>query len=103
MILFYSKTKNHIWNDPKIEMTENDLNRLFKKTDKDGRRYTTVPVHAPGETKNGVTGKSWRGMNPPKGRHWRGDPEKLDELGQRLGFQEKKSFSMKMKESGCKI
>ena len=82
MILFYSKSQNHIWNDPKIEMTEKDQNRLFKKIDKDGRRYTTVPVHAPGETKNGVTGKPWRGMNPPKGRHWRVDPEKLDELDQ---------------------
>jgi len=48
--------------------------------DKSGRRYTTVPLHAPGETRNGKTGQPWRGMMPPKGRHWRSPPEVLEEL-----------------------
>lgn len=80
MILFYSKTKSYIWNEQKIPFTEDDIKRLFKKIDKDGRRYTTIPVHAPGETKNGPTGQPWRGITPPKGRHWRSDPKVLDEL-----------------------
>lgn len=80
MVLFYSKTGSHIWNNPKEEQSEEEMARLFKKVDKDGRRYTTVPVHAPGETVNGSTGKPWRGMMPPKGRHWRSATEVLEEL-----------------------
>ena len=48
--------------------------------DANGRHYTTNPLHAPGETRNGDTGRMWKGMLPPKGRHWRYDPKVLDEL-----------------------
>lgn len=81
MILFYSKNYNkNIFNNVREKLTEEDKMRMFKKIDSYGRRYNTVPVHAPGETTNGKTGQKWRGMLPPKGRHWRTDPEKLDEL-----------------------
>jgi len=62
-ILFYTKSKKSTWNEPKEEFTREDSERLFKKIDKDGRRYTTIPLHAPGETQNGATGQEWRGMN----------------------------------------
>ena len=87
MILFYSKTGNHIWNEPKEQFSEDDIRKLFKKVDKYGRKYTTIPLHAPGETKNGLTGQSWRGMMPPKGRHWRSSPNVLEELD-KLGLIE---------------
>ena len=80
LVLFYSKSKNPIWNSPKIPYTEDDIKRLFKKTDKHGRAYTTVPIHAPGETKDGATGGMFKGIFPPKGRHWRSDPGELEEL-----------------------
>ncbi len=80
MILFYSKGKNPIFNDPKEPYSEQDLIKLFPKIDKNGRRYTTIPLHAPGETKNGETAKEWRGIKPPKGRHWRSKPDILEEL-----------------------
>lgn len=80
LILFYSKTKNPIWNEPKSAFSEEDINTLFRKVDKDGRRYTTIPLHAPGETMTGETGQAWRGMKPPRGRHWRSKPEILEEL-----------------------
>lgn len=80
MLLFYSKTKDYIWNEQKKPFTQEDISRLFKKIDSDGRRYTTIPLHAPGETKNGLTGKEWRGILPPKGRHWRSSPEELEKL-----------------------
>lgn len=80
-ILFYAKNYGkNVWNDPREPYTEEDIKRLFPKVDKDGRRYTTVPLHAPGETKNGPTGQPWRGIKPPPGRHWRYPPEVLDEL-----------------------
>lgn len=79
LILFYSKSENPIWNDPKVPFSDEDVERLFKKIDQSGRKYTTIPLHAPGETVNGNTGKEWRGVKPPKGRHWRSDPAVLEE------------------------
>jgi adenine-specific DNA-methyltransferase len=79
LILFYSKAENPIWNDPTLPYSDDDIERLFKKTDKDNRKYTTIPLHAPGETTNGNTGREWRGVMPPKGRHWRSDPVILEE------------------------
>ena len=80
MILFYTKGKNPIWNEPRIKHTEEDLKRLYTKIDKNGRRYTTVPIHAPGETKDGKTAQAFKGIYPPKGRHWRCSIEELEEL-----------------------
>lgn len=80
MILFYSKTDKYILNDPREPYTQEDIEKLFAKIDENGRKYTTVPLHAPGETKNGATGQPWRGMLPPKGRHWRYPPEVLEEF-----------------------
>ena len=78
MILFYSKSDRIVWNDPKTPFDSDEKKRLFRKKDEDGRRYTTIPLHAPGETLNGDTGKPWRGIKPPKGRHWRSAPTTLD-------------------------
>lgn len=80
LILFYTKSDNYTWNEPRVPLTKADLIRLCEKVDENGKRYTTIPLHAPGETKNGVTGQKWKGMDPPKGRHWRCSPEELDKL-----------------------
>lgn len=80
MILFYSKSDKYTWNEPTEYRSEEEISRLFNKVDKNGRRYTTHQLHAPGETKNGATGKEWRGLKPSKGRHWRYTPDVLDEL-----------------------
>lgn len=84
LILFYSKSEKPIWNEPYVPYSEEDIAKLYKKVDENGRAYTTVPLHAPGETKDGVTGGEFKGIKPPKGRHWRTAPaelEKLDEQG----------------------
>ncbi len=80
LILFYSKTDSLIWNEPRIAYSEADTTRLFPKKDAAGRSYTTIPLHAPGETLNGPTGGRFRGMLPPPGRHWRSAPEELEKL-----------------------
>lgn len=81
MVLIYSKNeKANIFNNITEPLDNSDINRLFPKTDENGRKYTTVPCHAPGETKNGATGEKWKGHLPPKGRHWRFSPEKLTEM-----------------------
>jgi len=84
LILFYSKSDNMIWNEPKTPYSESDKTKLFPKVDKDGRRYTTIPLHAPGETQNGKTSQAFLGLLPPPGRHWRSEVsilEKWDEQG----------------------
>jgi adenine-specific DNA-methyltransferase len=80
LILFYTKSDQYTWNEPLELKSEEDTQRLFRKKDELGRFYTTTPLHAPGETINGNTGKMWKNMLPPKGRHWRYDPEVLEEL-----------------------
>lgn len=107
MILFYSKTDDFTWNFPTVPFTEEDIARLYNKVDEDGRRYTTVPIHAPGETKNGDTGGMWKGMYPPKGRHWRCSPEELDKLDEanliewsKKGNPRKKNYAEDMKKKG---
>lgn len=80
MILFYAKNYDmNIWNDIRMMLSDEEKKSNFKKKDSKGY-YTTVPLHAPGETENGETGMEWRGMLPPSGRHWRVSPKKLDEL-----------------------
>ena len=107
MILFYSKSDKYTWNYPTVPFTEKDIERLYKKVDEDGRRYTTVPIHAPGETTDGETGKEWRGMLPPSGRHWRCSPKELDELDakgliewSKTGNPRKKNYADDMKRKG---
>lgn len=79
LILFYSKTADPIWNEPRKPYTDKDLEKLFPKKDKNGRRYTTVPIHAPGETENGKSNQPFKGILPPAGRHWRTDVETLEQ------------------------
>lgn len=79
LILFYTKSNNPIWNEPREKYKEKDLEKLFPKVDKQGRRYTTVPIHAPGETENGKSSQTFKGILPPKGRHWRTDIETLEQ------------------------
>ena len=109
-ILFYSKTDKLIWNDPREPLEEEEIVKRFKKRDKNGRRYTTIPIYAPGETLNGVTGQEWKGMKPPIGRHWRKSPEELtllDEQGliewSKTGNPRKIIYADECSENGKKV
>jgi adenine-specific DNA-methyltransferase len=79
LILFYSKGAKPIWHEPKEKYSKKDLERLFKKN-KGGRRYTTVALHAPGETsKTSKTNQPFKGKMPPEGRHWATSVEILNQ------------------------
>ncbi len=81
MILYYAKNRDRqIWNEIREPLEEEEIQQLFPKTDPNKGPYTTHPLHAPGETRQGDTGLSWKGMNPPPGRHWRYSREELDRL-----------------------
>lgn len=99
-IYIYSKyPKENIFNDIRNKVPEEDLETQFPKVEfLTGRRYATVSCNAPGETINGVTGGEWRGVLPPKGRHWRCSPEELDKLDKqgRIEWSKNKVPRLKM-------
>ncbi len=80
-ILFYSVSPHRLkWHPQEEPLTDEDAVSRYPLVDEDGRRYATTPLHAPGVTKDGPTGRNWRGVHPPAGRHWRYPPERLEEL-----------------------
>lgn len=82
-ILFYSKSDQYIWNRPYDDWTPERANKEYQYVEEGtGRRYKKVPLHAPG-VRNGETGKSWRGIRPPPGKHWQFTPNTLDEMDAR--------------------
>jgi len=82
-ILFYTKSNNYIWNRAYREWTSKRAEDEYPYVEVEtGRRFKKVPIHAPGE-RNGDTGKPWKGMNPPKGKHWQYRRETLDEMDAR--------------------
>ncbi|KOR94804.1 site-specific DNA-methyltransferase [Geobacillus stearothermophilus] len=79
-ILFYSKTKNYVFNQPFQPWDEETAKKEYPYVEEEtGRRFKKVPLHAPG-IRNGETGKAWRGILPPPGKHWQYTPSKLDEM-----------------------
>jgi adenine-specific DNA-methyltransferase len=79
-ILFYTKSSDYTWNRPCTEWDDAKIIKEYPCIEEGtARRFKKVPVHAPG-TRNGETGKEWRGMLPPEGKHWQYMPSKLDEL-----------------------
>ncbi|MGA2279848.1 MAG: site-specific DNA-methyltransferase [Verrucomicrobiota bacterium] len=82
-ILFYTKTDNYIWHRPVDPWTDERAAKEYQYAEPStGRRYKKVPVHAPG-VRNGETGKPWRGVSPPPGKHWQYPPRVLDEMDAR--------------------
>lgn len=78
-LLFYTKSDQYVWNKQCEPWTEERAREYQYVEPETGRRYMKVPVHAPG-VRNGETGKPWRGMMPPPGKHWQFAPATLDEL-----------------------
>lgn len=82
-ILFYTKSDTYTWHRPIQKWTTEGAAKEYTYIEAGtGRRYKKVPVHAPG-LRNGETGKPWRGLTPPPGKHWQFIPKKLDEMDAR--------------------
>ena len=81
-ILFYTKTDQYIWHPPVEPLSEKSLKEYQYIEPETGRQFMKVPIHAPG-IRNGETGKPWRGMSPPPGKHWQYPPKTLDEMDAR--------------------
>jgi len=78
-ILFYTKTDKYIWNKQTVPLSEEGKKEYQYIEEGTGRRFMKVPLHAHG-TRNGETGKPWRGKMPPPGKHWQYTPRVLDEM-----------------------
>jgi adenine-specific DNA-methyltransferase len=77
-ILFYTKSATYTWNRSLEAWTDERAKKEYPCVEEEtGRRYKKVPIHAPG-TRNGATGKPWRGKLPPPGKHWQYSPEQLE-------------------------
>lgn len=79
-LLFYSKSQTMKFNVQRTPWSEDAGKKEYQYIEEgSGRRYKKVPIHAPG-VRNGATGREWRGMLPPPGKHWQYTPERLDAM-----------------------
>ena len=80
-ILFYRNGKSHVWNPQFEALSEEYVELFFDQVEEGtGRRYARGDLTARG-TRNGETGKPWRGIEPGKlGNHWKVMPAELDRL-----------------------
>ncbi|MEO8288631.1 MAG: DNA methyltransferase [Chloroflexota bacterium] len=80
VLLFYSKTDNYTWNQQFQPYDATYVDQFYRYLDENGRRYRLSDLTGAG-TRNGETGKAWRGVDPTaKGRHWFAPHKVLDEL-----------------------
>jgi adenine-specific DNA-methyltransferase len=80
--MIYSKSDKPVWSQPFMEWDEEHAKKEYPRVEeKTGRRFKPVPLYAHG-LRNGETGKPWRGLMPPKGKHWFTSPENLEKLEQ---------------------
>lgn len=75
-LLAYSAGPRPYFNSLKVPYDPEYIRSHYGNQDTRGR-FRTVPLNAPGLS-GGVTGQPWRGVMPPKGRHWSHVPEELD-------------------------
>jgi adenine specific DNA methylase Mod len=79
-IFFYAKSPHYVWNAGFQPYDENYLKAFYTHVDADGRRWRRPDLTGAG-TRNGETGKEWRGINvTAKGRHWAWPPSDLDKM-----------------------
>jgi site-specific DNA-methyltransferase (adenine-specific) len=70
ILLFYTKSDRFRF---AAQDAPGDLNKIPHTliTGPDGRKYQTYELTGPGSTKEGESGREWRGFNPSRfGRHW---------------------------------
>ncbi len=67
-ILFYTKGKAYTWNPVCVAYEEKYVRREYRFQDEKGR-YALADLTGAGD-REGDSGKPWRNISPPKGRHW---------------------------------
>lgn len=82
VILLYGKTEARTWNRVYQKPSQEYVETFFDQFDeRKGERYARITLTAPGVTKQGPSGKPWRGIDPSAiGRHWAVSHEEMDRL-----------------------
>lgn len=81
VILFYTKSDRYTWNTQHTDYDGEYLESSYGSTDENGRKFKSDDLTAAG-TRNGESGKPWRGIDPTtKGRHWGLPRNVLETLG----------------------
>ncbi len=82
-ILFYTKGAQWIWNDVRMPVSDEYVQQFFDQVElKSGRRYARGDLTAAGVTRDGESGKPWRGVDvSAKGRHWAIPEDVIERLG----------------------
>jgi len=79
-IFFYTKSDRYTWNNLYQKYDDGYIETFYNHVDPDGRRWRRSDLTGAG-TRNGETGKPWRGVDvTSKGRHWAWPPSVLDEM-----------------------
>ncbi len=82
-ILFYSKGHAFRFSTLKVKADKTKLPHTLI-TGADGLKYQTYELTAPGVTKEGDSGKPWRGFDPTNyGRHWGNNSTQMDNWNSR--------------------
>jgi len=83
VILFYSKTADFVWNYPKHPYMKGHIEANFIKDEHGYRTNYYGNVLTGSGTRNGESGKPWRGFDPTaKGRHWAIPGALLEDIGE---------------------
>ncbi len=79
-ILFYVKSEEPTWNPQFIPYSDERLEKAYKATEEDGRRYALADLMAPGDRAGTKADYEWKGIRPRSGRHWSYTLGKMQEL-----------------------
>ena len=77
-LLRYSKSKHPTWNTVYVPYDGAYIERIYRYSDPDGRKYQTQPLHA--RKPGGDTLYEWKGKLPPPGRYWAFSKENMRRL-----------------------
>ena len=76
-LLFYTRSPKYKHNTVYVPYEQEYIDKYYRYSDEDGRKWLSCSL-----TGAGASGGQfeWRGISPPKGRHWAQTAEKLDQL-----------------------
>ncbi|MEM1111525.1 MAG: DNA methyltransferase [Pseudomonadota bacterium] len=71
VVLFYTKSGNYVWNKLTRPYMQGHVDKAFRFEDGQYRTNYSGNILTGSGTRNGISGKPWRGFDPTKkGRHW---------------------------------
>lgn len=79
VVLFYTKSKSYTWNQLYAPYSAEYITKYFRQSDERGR-YQLITCTGPGARPGTKAHYRWRGVLPPKDRHWAWTEERMEEL-----------------------